>query len=36
VFLFIFADGKIAREIRVYDFAGLLLQLGVLKAKPAF
>ncbi len=35
-FLFFFADGKIAREIRVYDFAGLLLQLGVLKAKPAF
>jgi steroid delta-isomerase-like uncharacterized protein len=35
-FLFFFADGKIAREIRIYDFAGLLIQLGVLKAKPAF
>lgn len=29
-------DGKIAREIRTYDFTGFLLQLGVLKAKPAF
>ena len=36
VFLFVFAGGKIAREIRVYDFTGLLVQLGVLKAKPAF
>jgi predicted ester cyclase len=35
-FLFIFAGGKIAHEIRIYDFTGLLLQLGVLKAKPAF
>ncbi len=35
-FLFFLADGKIAREIRIYDFTGLLLQLGVLKAKPAF
>jgi len=34
--LFDFADDKITREIRVYDFAGLLLQLGVLQAKPAF
>jgi steroid delta-isomerase-like uncharacterized protein len=29
------ADGKITRERRIYDFTGLLLQLGVLKAKPA-
>lgn len=36
VFLFFFADNKIAREIRIYDFTGILLQLGVLKAKPAF
>ena len=36
VFLFIFAGGKIAHEIRVYDFTGLLVQLGLLKAKPAF
>lgn len=35
-FLFFFAEDKIAREVRIYDFAGLLLQLGVLKAKPAF
>lgn len=35
-FLFVFADDKIAREVRIYDFTGLLLQLGVLKAKPAF
>lgn len=35
-FLFFFADGKITHEIRIYDFTGLLLQLGVLKAKPAF
>jgi len=35
-FLFFFTGGKIAREIRIYDFTGMLLQLGVLKAKPAF
>ncbi len=35
-FLFFFAERKIAREVRIYDFTGLLLQLGVLKAKPAF
>jgi steroid delta-isomerase-like uncharacterized protein len=35
-FLFCFADGKIALETRVYDFTGILVQLGVLKAKPAF
>ena len=29
-------NDKIAREIRTYDFTGFLLQLGVLKAKPAF
>jgi steroid delta-isomerase-like uncharacterized protein len=28
-------DGRIIRERRVYDFAGLLLQVGALKAKPA-
>ncbi len=27
-------DGRIAHERRIYDFPGLLLQLGVLKAKP--
>jgi len=35
-FLFFFARRKIAREIRIYDFTGFLLQLGVLKAKPSF
>jgi steroid delta-isomerase-like uncharacterized protein len=35
-FLFFFADDRIAREIRIYDFTGILLQLGVLTAKPAF
>jgi len=29
-----FQDGLIARERRVYDFHGLLLQIGALKAKP--
>jgi steroid delta-isomerase-like uncharacterized protein len=29
-----FKDGKIARERRLYDFTAMLLQLGVLKAKP--
>jgi predicted ester cyclase len=28
-------DGKIVREQRIYDFTGLLVQLGVLKARPA-
>jgi len=27
-------DGKIIREERIYDFTGLLIQIGVLKAKP--
>jgi steroid delta-isomerase-like uncharacterized protein len=34
VFIFEFRDGKIAHERRLYDFTGLLLQLGVLKARP--
>jgi steroid delta-isomerase-like uncharacterized protein len=29
------ADGLIMEELRVYDFTGLLMQAGVLKAKPA-
>ncbi len=29
------ADGLIARETRIYDFTGLLVQVGVLRAKPA-
>jgi predicted ester cyclase len=28
-------DRKIVRERRIYDYTGLLLQIGVLKAKPA-
>jgi steroid delta-isomerase-like uncharacterized protein len=28
-------DGVIARERRIYDFTGLLLQVGALRAKPA-
>jgi predicted ester cyclase len=28
-------DRKIVREQRIYDFTGLLLQIGVLKARPA-
>jgi len=35
-FLFFFAERKIQREIRVYDFTGMLMQLGVLKAKPTY
>ena len=27
-------DGRIAREKRIYDFTGFLLEIGVLKAKP--
>lgn len=34
--LFIFSDGKIEREVRIYDFTGMLMQLGALKAKPDF
>lgn len=30
-----FRDGNIAHERRIYDFTGLLVQIGVLKAKPA-
>jgi steroid delta-isomerase-like uncharacterized protein len=35
VFLLRVADGYILSERRLYDFTGLLIQLGVLKAKPA-
>ena len=35
VLSFEFTDGLIARERRIYDFTGLLIQLGVLKGKPA-
>jgi steroid delta-isomerase-like uncharacterized protein len=35
VLLMRMADGLIADERRVYDFTGLLIQLGVLRSKPA-
>ena len=34
VLIFEFRDGKIVNERRLYDFTGLLVQLGVIKAKP--
>jgi steroid delta-isomerase-like uncharacterized protein len=35
VFLYELKDGLIARERRIYDFTALLIQTGLLKAKPA-
>jgi steroid delta-isomerase-like uncharacterized protein len=35
VFLYELQDGRIARERRIYDFTALLVQIGLLKAKPA-
>lgn len=35
VFLHELDDHQIVRERRIYDFTGLLMQIGVLKAKPA-
>ena len=35
VFLYEFKDGKIVHDRRVYDFTGMLVQVGTLKAKPA-
>lgn len=35
VFLLEIKDGLIVRDRRNYDFTGLLIQVGVLKAKPA-
>jgi steroid delta-isomerase-like uncharacterized protein len=34
VLIYDFRDGKVVHERRLYDFTGLLLQVGVLKAKP--
>lgn len=34
VLVFEFRDGKIAVEKRLYDFTGLLIQMGVIRAKP--
>ena len=35
VFFYQLENGKIVKERRIYDFTGLLVQIGVLKAKPA-
>lgn len=35
VYIYEFRDRKIARESRIYDFTGVLIQIGLLKAKPA-
>jgi steroid delta-isomerase-like uncharacterized protein len=35
VFLYEFKDGKIVHDRRVYDFTGLLVQVGTIRAKPA-
>ena len=34
-FIYTFKDGLIAHERRVYDFTGMLVQIGLLKTKPA-
>lgn len=34
VFLYDLNNGKIVRERRIYDFTGMLMQIGVLKARP--
>ena len=34
VLVFEFRDGKVAVERRLYDFTELLLQVGIIKAKP--
>jgi steroid delta-isomerase-like uncharacterized protein len=35
VFLYQLRDGLIVSEHRIYDFTGLLIQIGMLKAKPS-
>ena len=35
VFLYDLKDGQIAHERRIYDFTGVLMQVGLLKARPA-
>jgi hypothetical protein len=32
--MFTLKSGQIAHERRVYDFTGMLIQIGLLKAKP--
>jgi steroid delta-isomerase-like uncharacterized protein len=36
VMLYTMEDGAIQRERRLYDFSGLLIQIGVLRSKPTF
>ena len=33
-FVFTVEHGQIVRERRIYDFTGMLIEIGVLKAKP--
>lgn len=33
--IYLLEDGLIAQERRIYDFTGLLMQIGVLRGKPA-
>ena len=35
MFAYELRNGKITREQRIYDFTGVLIQIGTLKAKPA-
>ena len=35
VFVYEFRQRKIVRETRIYDFTGVLIQIGLLRAKPA-
>jgi predicted ester cyclase len=35
VLIFDVQDGLITKERRIYDFTGMLIQLGVLRGKPA-
>jgi len=34
-FILTLKDGCIAKDVRIYDFTSMLIQLGVLRAKPA-
>ena len=33
--VFTFENGKIAKDTRIYDFTGMLMQLGILRAKAS-
>jgi hypothetical protein len=35
VFVYTLKDNQIVHERRILDFTGVLLQVGILKAKPA-